>query len=440
MTMHKHILPAALLLSLLAGSLHAAKGGIDTRDGKTTEAYAIDKETVSGVEWQRDRGQPGTRIELWDVDQVRYAVTGMDEYNGMARKLAGAKGSKLVQDANSFLSGPAPAGLSADEWDRIQHSCRYYLAAGLALQGDHEGAVAKFIDYLKKCEEKPTPGGIRARFRSVVGGKDIAEAGGLHRLYLDGLTGLGLAYLALKDQTKANDQAFKPLIDLCAALASSSGKGQYYDWSLRALRALAGHGENNKDYKSAREAYDQLARIALQKEGGRPSRASNEAQLKVGFMQIREGDLGGARAKFFEAVRAWEGAHNVDNPAPPRNNWINPDVAYLTAGSYVGQGMVDAARAKSIPEWSSALTNFSTGLSVFRGDDEIRSMALLGAANAAANLAELNASKPEVASNYAKLAEKYASELTSQLPKSKAAQDELIAEIEKRVTKYKKEE
>ncbi|MBX3473407.1 MAG: hypothetical protein KF754_03425 [Planctomycetes bacterium] len=436
MNISRHI-PVALALVLVAGSLHAAKGGIDLRDGKSQEAFAIDKETISGIEWQREQRQPGARIELWDVIQVRYSVTGMDEFNGMARKLAGGNGTKMVADANSFLSGAAPAGLNADEWERVQHACRYYLAAGLALQGQHDQAVAKYIEYLKKCEEKPAPGGIRARFRSVVGGKDIAEAGGLHRLYLDGLTGLGMSYLALKDTTKANDQAFKPLIELCASLAGSSGKSQYYDWSLRALRALADHSENAKDYKSAREAYDQMARTALQKEGGRPSRASNEAQLKVGFMQIREGDLSGARAKFFEAIRAWEGGHDITNAAPPRNNWINPDVAYLTAGSYLGQGMVDAARAKSIPEWSVALSNFSTALSVFRADDEIRSMALLGAANAASTLAELNGQKADVANNYARLAEKYQSELLQQLPKSKAASDEKLVEIEKRITKFK---
>lgn len=444
MHMHKHnILTVALLVAAFAGSLYAAKGGIETKDGKTQEAYSIDKETVSGVEWSRDRNQPGTKIELWDVEQVRYMATGMDEYNSLARKLTGAQGAKLQQDATSYLSGAAPAGVTPDEWERIQSACRYYLAAGLLVQGSHEAAVEKFIEYLKKADEKPAQGGVRAAFKSAVSNKQIADAGGLHRLYLDGLAGLGMAYLGAKDPAKANDQAFKPLIELCGALASSSGKNQYFDWSLRALRSLARYSENGKDFKGARDAYDQLARIALQKEGGRASRASNEAQLKVGYMQILEGDLGGARAKFFEATRAWEAGHGdtaMDNPAPPRANWITPDTAYFTAGCYVGQGLVDAAKAKTASDWSNALTNFSTALAVFRSDDEIRSMALLGAARSSSMLAELNGSKADTASNYATLAEKYLSELTTQLPKTKAAADEGLPEIEKRITKFKKSE
>jgi len=431
------ILPATLLMVAFAGSLQA-KAVVETKDSKNQTAYSIESESLSGISWFRERNQPGTKIELWDVAHVSYEGTGMDEYNGMARKLSGAKGAKLQEDATTILGlAAAPSGLSADDWERVKLACRYYLAAGMALQDQHDSAITKYIEYLKACEEKPASGGIRARFKSVVGGKDIADAGGLHRLYMDGLTGLGMSYLAQKEGAKANDQAFKPLIELASALASASGKSQYYDWALRAVRALARFSENVKDYKSARDAYDQLARIALQKEGGRSSRASNEAQLKVGYMMILETNYSDARSKFFEGIRAWEQGHNVDNAAPPRNNWITPDLAYFTAGCYVGKGLVDSATAKTANEWAGALVNFSTALSVFRADDEIRSMALLGAAKAASMLAELNKSKKDVANINATLAEKYLSELTSQLPKTKAAGDESIVEIEKRITQYK---
>jgi tetratricopeptide (TPR) repeat protein len=435
-----NLMLASVALAALAAPVFAARGAIETRSGKIESAYAIDSETISGVNWQRERNQPGPRVELWDVLHVRYEGQTMDAYNGMARQLAGAKGQKMQQDASAMLKENAPTGFSADEWARIQLACRYFLAAGLALQGSHDDAVARYIEYLKACDDKPASGGFRAKFKSAVSNKEIADAGGLHRLYLDGLTGLGMAYLARKEGAKANEQAFKPLIELCGSLAAASGKSQYFDWSLRALRSLARYSEDAKDFKGAREAYEQMVRIALQKEGGRQSRASAEAQLKVGYMQILEGDLGGARAKFYEATRAWEAAHqtsSLQNPTPPRANWLNADVAYLTAGSYVGQGLVDSARAKTNNDWASALTNFSMALAVFRADDEIRSMALLGAANAASRLAELNGTKAEVASTYAKLAEKYLSELVSQLSKTKAANDALVPEIEKRITQFK---
>ena len=77
-------------------------------------------------------------------------------------------------------------------------------------------------------------------------------------------------------------------------------------------------------------------------------------------------------------------------------------------------------------------------------------MALLGAANAAAQLAELNkdnkidvkvgdktVKKAVTAETYAKLSEKYLSELTTLLPKSKAAEDESIPDIQKIINEYK---
>jgi len=439
--MNNKLIPALLLLAGLAGALQAAGGGVETKDGKTQEAYSIDKETISGIEWSKARNQPGTKVDIWDLENVRYSVSGMDEYNGLARKFSGGRGGKLKTDAASYLAGPKPAGLNDDEWTRVQLACQFYVAAGTAMDGDFAGAIGKYTEYLKAAEAKALDSGIRAKFKSVVGGKEVTNAGGLHRLYLDGMVGLALAYLGNKEATKANETAIKPLLDLCSSLAGPSGKKEFYDWSLRAVRALAQYSEGAKEYKSAREAYDILARTALQKENGRVSRASNEAQLKVGYMQILEGDTGGARAKFFEATRAWEDQYGkVDAAAPPRTNWINPDTAYFTAGCYVGQGLIDAAKAKTTSDWASALSNFSQALAVFRSDDEVRSKALLGAALAASKLAELTKGNVDTASTYAKLAEKYLTELTSQLPKTKAAEDDSLAAIETRIKTYKKDE
>jgi hypothetical protein len=77
-------------------------------------------------------------------------------------------------------------------------------------------------------------------------------------------------------------------------------------------------------------------------------------------------------------------------------------------------------------------------------------MALLGAANASAQLAELNKDVKEdvkvdgkmvkmavASANYAKLADKYVSELMQLLPKSKAADSALIPGIQKTINAYK---
>lgn len=443
--MHTRLI-VILAFALLAAGLGAATPAtIELRNGGTLppngQAYGIESETLYGVAWLVRRGTPGTpRVEIWDLQNIRYTLQGMDEFNGMARKVTGGQGKKLQEDAKSYLDKP-PAGLTPEELVRMQLACRYYLAVGLALQSNHEEAVAKFTEYLKEAESNTVVVLAKAKFRSPFSGKDIANAAGLHRLYLDGLKRLGLSYLALKDLQKANDLAFKPLQDLTSALATT-GQKDYHEWTLEALRSLAAYAEGIKDYKSAREAYERLSATANLKAGGRPSRAGYEASLKVGYMQIREGEPAKAKSRFFEATNNWERAHSDDavkSGQPPQNNWITPDIAYVTAGSYVGLGLVEQATAKSNADWASALTHFSTALSVFHSDDEIRSMALLGAANSASMLAEVNTSKADVAAIYAKLAEKYLMELTLQLPKSVAAHSESVPEIQKRFIKHKKD-
>ncbi|MCA8915270.1 MAG: hypothetical protein KDB90_07650 [Planctomycetes bacterium] len=452
----KNLILATTVAALCAGVLSAAAGGvIQTKDGKANTAYDIQAQTVSGIIWESERGRPGTKVKPWEVDGVRYSGNAMDEFNGLSRKLAGGQSGRLISDAQAILNMKAPSGFD-DAWSGIQLSAKYYIAMGYYLQNDWEGAVTQLEDYIKECEKADNlydksvvP---RVDFTSKVSGKKVSNAGGLNRFYLDALEALGLAYLKKGEAKTASDKAFGPLMELTENLASNSGDKEYFDWGLRALRASARYAEEQKDYKGARDAYDDLARVALKKQGGKPSRASYEAQLKVGFMQILEGDTRGAQARFYEAVKAWKEAHKV-NPGrswQPRPEWISSDLAYLTAGSFLGQGLVTAATAKKAEDWAEALENFSESLSIFNADDEIRSKALLGAANACAQLAELNkgvlvevkrndkTEKVALSSeNYAKLADKYVSELTSLLGKTKAAEDESLPGIQKIINTYK---
>jgi len=437
------------LLALAAGAASlgaAARGIIDTRDGRNLPAISIEGESLHGVTWMAQRNQPGTRVEIWDVLHVRYDGQMFDQYNSMARKLTPAQSRRLEEDAQSYLreGEKPPAYMSEVEWTRVQLTCRFYVARALALQEKWPEAAEKFADYLKAAEDRPIDGPLAATFRSAISGREITKAGGLHRLYLDGLEGLGLAYMAMKEPVKANELAFKPLQNLGAALASRTNKGEYYSWAIRALRTIAINAEENKEFKAASDAWDSLFKMAQAKDSGRPSRAQYEAMLKVGYMKVKEGELNEARTRFFGPISRWEaGAHSEDsvsNPKPPQAGWISADIAYLTAGSYVGQGMIDAARANRAEDWASALTNFSMALAVFRSDEEVRGMALLGAAHASSMLAQVNAAKPDVANLHARLAEKYLTELTTEVSRASSTRSEAIPEIEARIAKFKKKE
>ncbi|MBZ0135894.1 MAG: hypothetical protein K8I27_05935 [Planctomycetes bacterium] len=449
--MNRLILAVSLPL-LLAGALSAAAGAtIQKKDGRTEKAFDVQAETISGIIWESARGTPGTRIRLWELNDVSYDGSSMDQFNGLSRKLGGGRAAKLRDDAQSFKKGKAPTGFDDKQWARLSLSLDYFIAMADYLDGNWQGAVSGLESYIKdseKAESLYDQGGVvRASFKSEVSGKQVTNAGGLNRFYLDALEALGLAYLKQGDAKQANSKAFGPLQSLTEELAKNSGDNQYFDWGIRALRASADSAQQQQDFKGARESYEALARVALKKNAGRPSRISYEAQLKVGFMQIKEGDTRGASARFYEAVRSWESDHKVDRPWQPRNDWIDRDVAYLAAGSYLGQGLVKATDAKRVEDWAEALTSFSTSLSIFNADDEIRSMALLGAANASAQLAEMNKDKlradksgkqvPMTSDNYARLAEKYLSELTTVLPKSKAAEDKSIPDIQALINKHR---
>jgi hypothetical protein len=437
----RHFMLASTAAILLGGALSAAAGGvIQLKDGKSNTAYDIAAETVSGVIWESEKDRAGTKVQLWDLDNVQYKGQAMDQYNGLARKLAGGGGAKMAKDAREVLSMSAPAGFDEAQWGRVKLSAQYYAAMADFLDMKWAAAISSLEEYIEACE---APANLydknvaqRVSFTSKVSGKAVTNGGGLNRFYLDALETLGMAYIKNGDAKSANEKAFQPLQALTEALATSSGSKKYFNWAVRALRTSAENAESLKDYAGARESYVTLRGIAV-KQGGEESRAVYEAKLKIGFMQILEGDTRGAQANFSEAIKNWKSDHKSTTTAPPKNDWINPDIAYLTAGSFLGQGLVTAATAKKSEEWAEALESFSTSLSVFNADDEIRSKALLGAANASSKLAELAKAEKVVAQNYAVLAEKYLSELTSLLAKTKAAEDESIAGIRKTINAYK---
>jgi len=426
---------------LLAGALAAAPGVIRKHDGTTHEASNILSETVSGISWEIERNRPGVRIKLWEIESLRYRGQEMDEFNSLPRKLAGGLGSRLVQDANDFLSMEPVRGFSAADWKVIQLAARYYRAQGFRLQGQYEEAARAFEQYLTEAEANTVTAGIygNVTYRSPFSDRAVNNAGGLHRYYLDALEALGSVFLHLNDVDSANKKGFTPLQELSDQLSQRSGDRDYYNWALRALRSSAIYAEDQKEWPAARDAYERLQQVAMRRDGGRASRESNEAMLKVGYMEVKAGNARLASARFIAATRAWEQAHirNVDRMAPPRAEWINPDEAFVVAGSYVGMGMVEAAGARNVNDWARALRAYSLALAMFDSGQEIRSLALLGAAQASAKLAELNASSAKVADNYARLAEKYLNELQTLIPNSRAASDESIPEVSRAIQAHK---
>lgn len=452
---NKTILRVAMLAGVLSvglSSLHAAPATLQFKDGRNVKAFNIKSETVSGIDWDQERNRPGVRAKLWDLEDVRYDGNQMDTYNGLTRRLKAGRGVQLLKDAQSYLDQKEPSpGFSKTEWDNIVvRACEYFVAQAEGLNGNTDEAIKKLEAYLKKCEANLTDENVlrSVTFNSKVSGKAVTNAGGLHRFYLDALESLGGYYIKKKDAKSASEKAFKPLAELCKALSTSGRDGEYFNWSMRALGVAAREAEAAKDFKGARESYELLMTTALERSGGQQTRASREAQLKVGFMLIEEGNLGDASTRFLDATRSWERAHVSADviksgrmPPPPANDWINPDVAYLAAGSYLGQGHVEAAKArrsKNVVDWTKAYQNYSMSLSIFIADDEIRGYALLGAAVACSELAELKKGKASEASNYATLAEAYSAELTSLHPKGRAAEDDALITVAERVKKYKK--
>jgi tetratricopeptide (TPR) repeat protein len=438
--MKKSILMTAALV-MLAGGLSAATAFIQTADGRVQRAHAVLTDTVFGTTWEIERGRQGTRLRPWEVTHVRFdEVRGMDEYNSLGRRLAAGQaslGPKMVEDAESFLRGEPPAGLSDADWRNVQHGARFYRAQGLRLQGKHDEAIAAFDEFFREAEQRPAAAtGTALPFTSTVTGRSMPNAMGLHRLYLDGLEAYSLCLLRAGHSEDAREKAIKGLQSLTTGLAQRTGENQYHNWTIRALRGIAQHYEDAGEYEDARQAWDDIRVAAVLANAGRRSRASIEAQLKVGFMEVQAGKLSEARSSFLTAIRNWENNHNAQRASEPRD-WMSSDLAYETAGSYVGQGMVEAAGARDAEGWSRALRSFSMALAIFQADEEIRSMALLGAANASARLADLNAASPQVANNHARLADRYLSELVNLMPSSRAARDKLVGEIRDLVSKHR---
>lgn len=434
---------ATFAVAIVAGGLlAAAPAAIVFKDGKSQNAFSVDAQTVSGISWQSTRGRIEPRAKLWEIDVINYTGRGMDEFNGLPRSLAAGQGGRLVANANQVLKIEPVQGFNAADWElNVRQSAMYFLAQGHLLNGEFSEAAKAFEEYFKAAEKGPaTQGILPLNYKSAVTGATVQNAGGLNRYYLDALDGYVRCLLQDGKAAEADSKGLKSLQDLCDELAAKSGDNTYHEWTMRALRRAALYAEGKKDWANARKAYEALIPVALKRGDNKPNRAAKEAQLKVGFMQIKGGDLRGANARFIEATRKWEQGQNAERPSPPRPDWLNPDEAYMTAGSYLGQGMVKASEAKNLNDWSEALRNYSMSLSIFRADEEIRSMALLGAARACAELAELSKANETAASNHAKLGEKYLAELLNLLPKSRAAEDESIAGIQQKITKYKKGE
>lgn len=414
-------------------------------EGGNKEASSIASETLSGVDWMEARARPGRRLDVWEVVHVEYIASGMDDYNGIYRKNIPGQGERLYETAKAVKGGKQPAKLSADDWARVQLACSYFEARGKMLMGEYEEAIELFRDYIKEAEK--AAGNVkdvaydRASFKSKISGKTVAKAGALHRLYLDAMENLGECYVRAGDPNKATSEALDPIQDLCKALAGDSTKNEFFDWTLRALRLSAevavenAQKEDDKGlYKGAVEQWDKLEEMAKARYGGKETSVSSEASLKAGFAEIKAGDRRSARSRFFKAIKEWESGHKERGSAPTRD-WLDPEFAYKVAGSYLGQGMVDAAEAiedgDDIETWTEAMKNFSAALSVFVTDRELRSMILIEAAYASAKLAKLSEDK-KVKKNYGDTAGHYLKELLTALKDTKAAGDtKRIKEIEK---------
>ncbi len=434
-------------LLLLAPALFAARpeGSVAKKDGNAVQFKTLDAETLSGIEWRDANKVPGTRIDIWDVDQVRYSYNGMDQFNGLSKKMQSGRGDVLEKDAADYAANP-PKDFEEDDKRRVKLTAMYYVARGKLLQGtDPAVAADAFLAYMKECEATAALGAGKGgnpanwvkgvTFDSPTGNK-VTEAGMLHRLYLDALEGLGDAYVRASNPDEASKKGYDKLVDLTTGLAKKSGKNEYYDWALRALKAAATVAEGTKDNaKRTREIYDKLAAVALLRGGGKQTREVIEANLKVGLLMIEEGNSNGALARFSGAVREWE-AEQKDIKSPPKANWITPERAYQVAGSYLGLGLVAAKSARTGDDWAAALKQFSQAIAMFTGDAEFRGLALFWAAKSCAEMAKGSKEK-EVASHHASTAEIYLLELRQTLGLTKAANNPEVAEITKVIDKYK---
>ncbi|MHC4841977.1 MAG: tetratricopeptide repeat protein [Planctomycetota bacterium] len=430
-----------IVAAAFAGVLAASGATIQMKTKKTHSAYSIQSETLSGIHWEESRKMPGKRIYIWDIESLRYDADGMDEYNGLQRKLEGGRGAKLASDAASYLGdSEKPKKLTDDEWARIQLQAQYYYAQGLFLQSQYDEAIEAFETYITDAEKVAENAVERALPSQPIGkspitGKAIKNVSSLNRFFLDALEALGLAYLRKGEADKAMKGAFALLMDITDKL----GRPEAFDWSLRALRSAASYAEDNNNPTDARKSYEQLEQIALRKAKGKPTRTSIEANLKVGYMLVEEGKTRDAKARFFKAIRAWETVENFEKaPKAPKKNWIGSDLAYETAGAYVGQGLVilkDAEKSKKAEDYTKALDSFAKSVSLFNADDEIRSMALLGAARASQLLAG-KAKSDSAKGMYGKWTARYVMELDMLHADSKAVSHEWMKAIRKVANKH----
>ncbi|MEE9311632.1 MAG: hypothetical protein V3V10_04390 [Planctomycetota bacterium] len=428
------IVIALILTATFAGALAASGAIIQLKNNKSHKAYSITSETLSGIGWEEERRVKGKRLYIWDVEVVLYDADDMDEYNGLKRKLDGGRGIKLAQDAKTYLAGAVkPEKLTVDEWARIQLQAQYFYAQGLFLQDKYDDAIEAFETYIKdaKAAAKAEKVGGALQSKNVAGYTNVSS---LNRFFLDALEGLGLAHLKKGQMDKASKDALTPLEKICD---SFSGRTEYYEWSIRALRAAAEYAESVNNPTDARKYYEKLEGVALRKAGGKASRESIEANLKVGFMLVAEGDTRAAKSRFYKAIKAWENQtkNQEKSPKPPKKGWINKDVAYETAGAYVGQGLVLLKDGDKTEDYTEALEMFSKSIALFNADDTIRSKAILGAARASQLLHDA-AKKKSAKEMYGKWAARYILELDKLHGDSNAIDHEWMKDIRKVANKY----
>jgi tetratricopeptide (TPR) repeat protein len=439
----RNTLALGVLAAVAAVPAFAAPVVMRLHDGRTIEAHRIQSDAITGIVWMRTAQQQGTpNVRIWEVESLRYVGQEMDDFNSLPRRLAGGFGARVVQDADSYIAqeGTPLRGFTAAEWRSVQLSARYYRAHGLRVQGRMDDAIDAFRDFLTRAESQPVGTGGRVSYRSPISNRTVEHAAFLHRHYLDALENLGYLYLDKGDMESATTYAFTPLRELADALNVAAPAREYFDWPLRALRRVAEISEENEDWTAASQAYELVDRVAMRRDGGRASRESIQAELWMGYMNVRAG-APGAAAAFTPRINRWEQGHrrNLNQMRPPARGWISPDEAFAVAGSYVGQGLVEASNARDSQGWARSLRSYSIALSMFESGPEVRSLALLGAAKAASKLAERNAGESVVAHNYAILAEKYLNELTTLYGSTRPARDKSISEIQTAINNHKRQ-
>lgn len=465
----KKLIALSVFAALAAPCLHAHKAVLTVKkDGSSIVVDQVGSETLHGVESKDGK----TRLFIWELITVRYNHANLDDFNSLASKAVAGRGEQMISIAVDYIKKAEkelpkdkddkdaakgvclPWGTTEEERNFVRLTSKYYLARGQLLANMFSEAQASFLDYMKDAEAfaaaikaggKGAPGFLLVRqpvaFDSPTGGK-VVDAALLHRLYLDALEGLGDAYARGGDPAKANSDAYDKLVQLTSGLSKGSvGRLEFFDWAVRALRSAANLNEKNKNYQGAHDCYVKLREIAALKAGReKDTRELIEARLNIGFMLVKDKKYDTALASFRPTVNTWESARR--SPNAPMHEWINPDKAFSVAGSYLGMGMVESARARdnanaSSDDWGKALNYYSNAIALFSAGDGLRARCLLLAAEACSKMGEIALKKKDngLARRHGETASGYLFELSENLKTTDAAQDADLGAIRTSVDK-----